>query len=577
MTNELQNAAANGEGTTLPPAATTESASAAKPDKPPDVPVPTEVVRNCTGDHVVVRAGKRCFRLSPLGQTDVNEETITTFALRDLSDQHVTRLATPVARTGSIESGLIFGIGFWLVIVYFVVLGKINTQPRKLIFEVGAPCAAIIIGLIVVAVLKNRVGDVTFGLSLVMVFILGAGVPVAVVFRFGNLTDLTGDPSSAELFGRLTQTLLISLAALLPTVLYFIFDRQRALTIRHTFQQHILRLDPNVKTLYDIDAKYGDFLIEAIGQDVVGRTKTSRANPYPIFFAAILIVLGWLLVFPVLDDGAGPASAATIASYLTPRRATYVFGFLGAYFFSLNLIARRYVRGDLRPKAYGSITVRVLTVLVLSWVIDVAFAPADWVYVAAFLIGIVPETFFTLIAEGRRALLGKLSAAMREPHPLTSLEGIDLYDRSRLQDEGVNNVEALAHHDLIELMLATRIPVPRLVDWVDQAILYLHVVDEEGNQFVRTYLRSCGIRTASDLMAAHDDLDRWEQLITGDKSNAPQRRLDLIHAAAADDEWIANVQAWRAAPAPGVRSFNVADGNAIRHDPGQRTDASTDS
>ncbi len=44
----------------------------------------------------------------------------------------------------------------------------------------------------------------------------------------------------------------------------------------------------------------------------------------------------------------------------------------------------------------------------------------------------------------------------------------------------MNNVEALAHHDVVDLMLATRIPVPRLVDWVDQAILYLHTVDEKG-------------------------------------------------------------------------------------------------
>ncbi len=38
-------------------------------------------------------------------------------------------------------------------------------------------------------------------------------------------------------------------------------------------------------------------------------------------------------------------------------------------------------------------------------------------------------------------------------------------------------MEGLAHHDLIELLLQTRIPAPRLVDWTDQAILYLHVGD----------------------------------------------------------------------------------------------------
>ena len=39
-----------------------------------------------------------------------------------------------------------------------------------------------------------------------------------------------------------------------------------------------------------------------------------------------------------------------------------------------------------------------------------------------------------------------------EPAPLTELEGIDLYDRTRLAEEGINNVEALAHTDIVELM-----------------------------------------------------------------------------------------------------------------------------
>ena len=60
-----------------------------------------------------------------------------------------------------------------------------------------------------------------------------------------------------------------------------------------------------------------------------------------------------------------------------------------------------------------------------------------------------------------------------EPAPLTELEGIDLYDRTRLAEEGINNIEALAHADLVDLMSSTRISAAELVDWTDQAILYL--------------------------------------------------------------------------------------------------------
>jgi hypothetical protein len=298
--------------------------------------------------------------------------------------------------------------------------------------------------------------------------------------------------------------------------------------------------------------------MEAVGRDGVQRARAKPSNPYPIFIAATLIVLGWLLVLPIVDNATTFADATTISSYFSPRRETYVFGFLGTYFFALNLIARRYVRGDLRPKAYGTISVRILCVVILCWILDVTFHTDEWVFVTAFAIGIVPETFFTLVAETRRAVLGALSDAMREPHPLTRLEGIDLYDRSRLQDEGVNNVEALAHHDLVELMLATRIPVPRLVDWVDQAILYLHTVDKDGKP-IDGDLRTFGIRTASDLLAIHEDAQLWSALrAASDEPQSP--RLDLLVKAISDDEWMRDVQAWRRAEKPGERRYQIVNG-----------------
>jgi hypothetical protein len=60
---------------------------------------------------------------------------------------------------------------------------------------------------------------------------------------------------------------------------------------------------------------------------------------------------------------------------------------------------------------------------------------------------------------------------LHEPAPQTDLEGIDLYDRTRLAEEGVNNVEALAHADIVDLMSSTRNCAAQLVDWTDQAIL----------------------------------------------------------------------------------------------------------
>ena len=57
--------------------------------------------------------------------------------------------------------------------------------------------------------------------------------------------------------------------------------------------------------------------------------------------------------------------------------AVATFAFLGAYFFAINLILRRYARDDLRPKAYSTITVRVIVAVLLGWLVEVV-APDGW-------------------------------------------------------------------------------------------------------------------------------------------------------------------------------------------------------
>ena len=97
-------------------------------------------------------------------------------------------------------------------------------------------------------------------------------------------------------------------------------------------------------------------------------------------------------------------------------------------------------------------------------------------------------------------------------------------------------------------MLETRIPVPRLVDWIDQAILYLHIQSEAKNtndsatsEFER--LRSCGIRTATDLegvVAEHPS--PLSATLGGDEALS---RIQIILDALRDDEWIEYVRHWR--------------------------------
>jgi hypothetical protein len=173
--------------------------------------------------------------------------------------------------------------------------------------------------------------------------------------------------------------------------------------------------------------------------------------------------------------------------------------------------------------------------------------------------------------------------------PLQHLEGLDLYDRARLLDEGVTNIEALAHHDLIDLLLETRIPAGRLVDWVDQAILYLHLVNplsEDGARHAyaasRQSLRKLGIRTATDLESVYNGHENGALLnalrkalspnaegadgkaLSGNAEDGDGARLEILLASFQDDEWMKYVRNWRRRAMLWERTIEIdADGKIV--------------
>ena len=135
---------------------------------------------------------------------------------------------------------------------------------------------------------------------------------------------------------------------------------------------------------------------------------------------------------------------------------------------------------------------------------------------------------------------------MSENQPLTELDGIDLYERARLAAEGVANVEALAHGNLVDLLLQTRIPAGRLVDWADQAVLYLHTALGPQRRDLFDRLRTLGVRTATDLLVATDDSQGRKSLLRAiGARHLSAERLDLLRRAMGDAEWMANLLAWR--------------------------------
>jgi hypothetical protein len=344
------------------------------------------------------------------------------------------------------------------------------------------------------------------------------------------------------LIGHTAQWVLVSVAALVPAAMYFQFDRERLAAVQGRWVRQVFRLDPTVRSLGDIEAKYGAQIEASFGTlGRQSRMRQRRARRSPVVVATILITVGWVVLatgatIPKLEpDGAGgyvwPDDTFPVADFFQPQGTALGFAFLGAYLFALFHIIRAYQRRDLVPKTYNTIVVRVLAAYVLTLAGE-ALLPGQTldsrVLIGfAFFAGFLPQSalmrlreLVTVGADDRRLRL------LEERAPLTELEGIDLYDRTRLAEEGVNNVHALAHSDIVELMSATRIPADRLVDWTDQAILYLRVGgdrlgDDDGQQDVgdkaaktkrsrprardnMEHLRRFGIRNASDLLQAYE-------------------------------------------------------------------------
>jgi hypothetical protein len=125
--------------------------------------------------------------------------------------------------------------------------------------------------------------------------------------------------------------------------------------------------------------------------------------------------------------------------------------------------------------------------------------------VIAFVIGVFPPVAWEYL----RSVLKKTTFAssavpsLSSELPISDLDGLTVWHQSRLEEEDIENVPNMATACVVDLLLNTRIPPDRLVDWVDQAILYTAIGTDEEQLTRRGKLRACGIRTASALVDAY--------------------------------------------------------------------------
>ena len=244
--------------------------------------------------------------------------------------------------------------------------------------------------------------------------------------------------------------------------------------------EHDKLANPGRDNLYrrKFEAVYGEQAVSTreLFADPAKRPARSEGL-YPVVLATALLTLGWAVVVqPELYHdfnllGHLPFSGQPHLPYTALQ-----FGFIGAYWFILQDLTRRYFRQDLKTAAYVSASVRLIVVTItVATVALVPLGPPARLDILAFFIGVFPQIGIQLLKAGTGKLLSQAVPSMTARFPLSDLDGLTVWDQARLLEEGIEDVHALATANLVNLLLGTRVPVNTLVDWVDQALLCLSV------------------------------------------------------------------------------------------------------
>ena len=237
---------------------------------------------------------------------------------------------------------------------------------------------------------------------------------------------------------------------------------------------------------------------------------------FPVFLCTVTLTVAWTAVL---------WNPAVVISPVEPW-ATLEFGFLGAYTFAVSLLVRRFYQNDLRPSAYAAVVLRIIVVLLTLTVLHQLFAieGADGAaahaaqYVTAFVVGFFPLAGLQALQRVAAKVLRVVLPQMAPEYPLEQLDGLNIWYEARLAEEGVEDMQNLTTMNLVDVILHTRAPVGRLIDWIDQAFLLIHLepasraemngsrsagsTKAEGGAAARLALRRIGVRSATDLLRA---------------------------------------------------------------------------
>lgn len=297
--------------------------------------------------------------------------------------------------------------------------------------------------------------------------------------------------------------------------------------------------------------------VAEFARDRVTEQYAQRDYLLPVLFCWFLSVLGLVsLLFgaQLVDDHYGRSNllltglyAAVDCDAMQQMRVQGMvmlsISFLGSFFWSVRNIIKRLSAGDLAPAVYFNASTRIVVAPIIALIaghLSVALGadPASnlGAMVVAFLIGFFPDEALEYLKEHSPVPMFKSSDSADEL-PLAMIEGMTIYDRTRLGELGIDNAQNLAVADFVELMIRTPYNPAMLIDWIGQARLYVYFKDEV------TKLRANQVRTIFDLVSLSQSTEDAADLAETTAIDA--QRLQWVATSAADDPTVMQLLHYR--------------------------------
>lgn len=326
---------------------------------------------------------------------------------------------------------------------------------------------------------------------------------------------------------------LLLVVCLLPAILWYLFLTSRRASLLNEFLANLDRLGlmseqpgesevPRRRRisgyLQRFGAVYGDLpevvhrtvqdnKFERYTRDDFSGASGVTTAAVPVLTATALISIGWLLTLPpvIQDEGAG---VVQWIDALAPTLQPITLAFIGAYFFAIQMLFRRYALKDLRGSTYIQVSMRIILAIIGVWVLTVVnnhlhLLDDGLLHTVSFVIGVFPLVIWQVLSHHLKKLPFLTVPSMRSALPLDRLDGLTVWHQSRLEEEDIENVPNLATADLVDLLLNTRLAPNRIIDWTDQAVLYTQLGQDAEEK--RSQLHARGIRNATTFLQVAAD------------------------------------------------------------------------